>query len=364
MKLRLTKSGIEEGTGFVGRAVTKKSHLPVMTMLLIDAGETVRIAGANATYTAITSIDGVIEEPGACCVPADRLMSYVSTLPSGSEIVLETDATHLKLKSGRSKAKFPIIDAMEFPELPERKDGFSLDGAMFLSMLSKVGVASSSDKAMAVLCGVCLSGNDEDLFVAAADGYRMAAATLDAKCETGEWILPNDTVDALQRMGGARIEVGVFPARMVFSDGKRVLGTSLVDGSFPPKRHHIAHFESLGKTEVVIECEPLRRAVLGAMVFGEENDNFISINFSEGTASISATGGSGVGSGESEVRGDIEGPEVQIGFNGKYLLEGLASIDTERVVMRIADSNSQVVLRDLNESSYRHIITPMSLAGR
>jgi DNA polymerase III subunit beta len=362
MKLRMTKEALDRGLSLAGKSVNSRSPLPVMAMVLIDARDGLMLAGANAVFTTVvTGLVGEVEEPGACCVPAERLMSYVATLPAGADVVLNANDVAMKLKAGKSKASFPVMQADEFAELPEKRSGFMVDGGELRSLLEKALKAASNDRSATNLNAVYLQGNGEDLFVASADGYRAVMVVLEGPSDVGEWLLPKETVQAILRTDGENIEIASGRSKLTFFDGRTLIGTALNYGAFPGIRAALPKIEAAMKTQVLVEREALKRAVQQCMVFGGESNNLLNLNFTDGMVLVSATGGSGVGDGESEVRCDIEGPDAQIGFNGKYVMDALDTLETERVVLSIIDPTVWVVFRELGENSFRHVVVPMNL---
>ena len=48
---------------------------------------------------------------------------------------------------------------------------------------------------------------------------------------------------------------------------------------------------------------------------------------------------------EDQIEVTYKGDEVEIGFNVNYLLDALAAIDTEKVVLGLTDGNSSCLIR-------------------
>ena len=67
------------------------------------------------------------------------------------------------------------------------------------------------------------------------------------------------------------------------------------------------------------------------------------------------------GEGFDEVAVDYDGPDVTIGFNARYFLDVLGSLDEERVEIGIGGELDPVVVRPAASSDYLAVIMPMRI---
>jgi len=69
------------------------------------------------------------------------------------------------------------------------------------------------------------------------------------------------------------------------------------------------------------------------------------------------------GEGRDEVDVDYDGEAVEIGFNGKYLIEALDSFDVDKVWVKMVDPDSAVVIEsdDTERDPYLCVVMPMRL---
>jgi DNA polymerase III subunit beta len=355
MELRIAKSELVRGFGFAGQAVTTNSPLPVMTMLLLRALDKVEMAGANATYTAIGSIEGSVVARGECCVPADRFQKYVNTLEEGEIHLRHTDG-QLHLRAGRSKAKFPTLDAQEFPVLPQRLPGVAVDGAALSSLISKVVVARGSDRGRPTLTGINLDHNGHDLFVVATDGMRLGCGMLAFSAEPFSYLLPHATVDALVKMAGD-IEIGMDgnTRRIIFSASDATIATSLLDGDYPVRRHHIPKGQVI---TALVDRAALKSALAGALVFAE--DHYLTFTFSEDVLRVSASG-LDMGSSAAELACETTGGGLEIGVNGRFVLDALSVCTSKRIAVRLDGNSAPMVFSEVGDSEYQYVLFPMHL---
>jgi DNA polymerase-3 subunit beta len=62
-----------------------------------------------------------------------------------------------------------------------------------------------------------------------------------------------------------------------------------------------------------------------------------------------------------EIDVESEGGTIEIGFNSRYLLEGLRAIEEEEVGLEMNSSLSPATLRPINSDNYLYVVMPVRL---
>ena len=74
---------------------------------------------------------------------------------------------------------------------------------------------------------------------------------------------------------------------------------------------------------------------------------------------------SNAGDNAGEVDASVEGGEMQIAFNGRYLRDALEAIDTSQVGLEIMGPTNPGVIKPVGETNgYLHVIMPMQVNQR
>jgi DNA polymerase-3 subunit beta len=70
-----------------------------------------------------------------------------------------------------------------------------------------------------------------------------------------------------------------------------------------------------------------------------------------------------MGDNEGHLDASIQGEEMQIAFNGRYLRDALEAIESQQVTLQITGPSSPGILRPVGEpNGYLHVIMPMHVA--
>jgi DNA polymerase III subunit beta len=70
-----------------------------------------------------------------------------------------------------------------------------------------------------------------------------------------------------------------------------------------------------------------------------------------------------MGDNEGHLDASIQGEEMQIAFNGRYLRDALEAIESQQVLLQITGPSSPGIIKPVGEpNGYLHVIMPMHVA--
>jgi DNA polymerase III subunit beta len=363
----------------VTRAVATKTTYPVLSNVLIDAdGETLKLAATNQEIGITSMIPAQVDEPGRVTVDARLLSEFVNTLPSEPvRFSMEPGRLILKVKGLGADAEINGIDAEEFPVLPRVETGAytaNVDPQVLREMISQVEFAAANDDSRPVLAGVLVRLEDDRITMAAADGFRLAVR--DAELATPvpdrlDIIVPARALRELARIVGDRtdpIELTVTPnrAQLVVQSGETEFYSRLIDGTFPDFRQIVPREFA---TRLEVGRDDFLTAVRRAGFFARDNNDVVRLSakassdeLAPGNLEVSATAAER-GSSQSHVLAAIDGPEGEIAFNSRYLIDVLSILRTGRVMIGMNGANQAGVVRPLESETYTYVIMPMVIGA-
>jgi DNA polymerase-3 subunit beta len=217
----------------------------------------------------------------------------------------------------------------------------------FAGRVAQVARAASTDDARPVLTGVYVEASADDLVMAATDSYRLAVLTVDWQQDVqGTVLLPRRALDEARRSAeqlGGEVRMTLESNQVGFDFGDRQLVTRLIEGSFPPFRQLIpSGFERRLEVDRADLIEVVRRV----SVVGEANTTATPVTLHLSADTIRVTAGSGeVGQAEESLPGTLDGDDLQIAFNPRYLTDGLDAAGTQHVAMEFRDELKPAVIR-------------------
>jgi len=374
MKLTITQAQLAYGLGIVSRAVSPRSTLPVLNNILIATDEgRLRLSATNLELGITCWIGAEIKEEGSITIPARIFFDLVNALPGGKVNLSLTARTQtLNIHCGTSNFDIKGIDSQEFPPMPspDLSSGVELNVADFKDMIHQVGFAASSEEARPVLQGVLMEINDNEISLAATDGFRISVRTAELSTSQDnpvKVIIPARSLSELARVatdGNETVTMIVPPDRgqAIFHMKNAELVTQLIEGNFPDYR---AIIPRSFKTRTVISTNEFLKACRQAEIIAREGNYVIRLNLqpqesAPGTIEFS-TQSEEMGSGEVVVDANIEGPELLIAFNVRFLSEVLEVIGTPNTILETNANNTPGLLSPVGNDNFRHVIMPMHL---
>jgi DNA polymerase-3 subunit beta len=367
MRLSLTQENLSRALASVGRVVSTRTSLPVLSnVLLATDGNRLRLSATNLEIGINYWIGSKIEQQGSLTVPARLFAEFVSSLPHGN-IELSSVDNVLTVTTPHYESKINGISAEEFPLIPTITSDpvLSLDAGILRDALAQVVVAASADEARPVLAGVYMYTEDDSLYLVATDSYRLAEKRLELEGEPGKSfsvIVPARTMQELIRLLGeadAQVEIYLDENQVMFRIGEIELVSRLIEGQFPNYRQIIPQ---KAETSFDIDTAEFLRITKVASLFARESAGSIKLEISaEGEVSIMSSD-SEVGGNKSSAECDVAGGDGEISLNARYLTDALGVMKSPRVTFAISGKLSACVLSpegpDVTDD-YVHIVMPL-----
>ena len=373
MKVSCLQENLSRGLSLVSRAVSTRSTLPVLANVLLatDNGR-LKLSATNLEIVITCWIGAKVEEEGAITVPARTISDLVNTLPQERvELVLSEETQSVHLACGRTESNIKGIDAQEFPLVPEPDltQSIQLQAGTFRTMANQVTFAAASDDTRPTLTGVSMEFSGSTLKLAATDAFRLSVRTAEIpgrSLDDQAVIVPARALSELARVINDDDETlyVTFPEgrnQIIFKMDNVVLVSQLIDGNFPdfspiiPKGH---------TTRAVMSTAALLKACKAASIFARESSHTARVKIDPGNelvsgfASISANAAE-TGDNVAQLDATVEGGEVEVAFNVKYLSDVLNVIDTPQVALETTTSMEPGVVRPVGADNFFHIIMPM-----
>jgi len=376
MKLTVTQTQLAYGLGVVSRAVSPRSTLPVLGNILIATDEgRLRLSATNLELGITCWIGADIEQEGSITIPARIFFDLVNTLPGDKvHLSLNERTQTMNIHCGTSNFDIKGIAAKEFPPMPapDLSSGVELNVSDFKEMIQQVGFAASTDDARPVLQGVLMEIDNNEIALAATDGFRISVRTAELSTTLSnpvKVIIPARSLNELARIatdGKQSITMIVPPDRgqVIFHLENAELVSQLIEGNFPDYRAIIPR--SFG-TRTIISTSEFLKACRQAEIIAREGNNVIRLNLQPqegGPGAVEfSTQSEEMGSGEVIVDANIEGPELLIAFNVRFLSEVLEVVGTPNTVLETNANNTPGLLSPVGDDKFKHVIMPMHLGN-
>ena len=368
MKFICSQAAILGAVNTVSRAVSSRTTIPILKGILIS------VKDGRATFTASDlnmSIETAIEvqnsENGQTVVSAKLFGDILRKLPN-SLVKVNCAKEEGKISINCLGSDFSIVSfpPEEFPIVGGvNSDEFiDLNKKDFEDIIKKVIFAASTDEKKGILTGCLIKLKDDSIEAVAIDGFRMAIAEKETKVGTEKSvIIPADILTEVYKIlneeNGEEISLRLEDKKAEFLTEDTKIVARLLEGEFIKYNDIIP---ASWNTRVTVNREDMLNSIERASLFAREGkSNLIKINISGNGLDIESR--SEEGNVNEHVGADVEGADLLIGFNSKYLIDVLKTVSDEEVVFEMGSDVSACLIKPEEGNEYTYLVLPVRIAS-
>lgn len=366
MKFTILQQDLLPPLQAVSRSVGVRSTLPVLDNILLSAeGKKLKIAATNLEIGVIRYINVDSEEAGEITVPARTLTELVSGLGQ-DKISIEAKGEVLIVESGKLKASINGIAASEFPAIPlSSEKGISFPKEVFLTS-GQILFSAASDEGRPVLTGILVDVSGGKLDFVATDGFRLAHRRVDLPKDAPAFksLIPRRTFEEVLRIiseeevDDVNISQSQNQNQAVFNLGSTIVSSRLIEGQFPAWSKIIP--EKI-VARALVDKEELLKAIKLAAIFAKNEANIVVLATQKGLLKLESHTKE-VGSQENEITGEVEGEQLQIAFNTKFILDALSNAPSSQVMIEFSGPLSAALIKPVGVEGLEYIVMPVRLS--
>src|SRR5437762_4627720 len=347
LKVSVSREELSQKLGVVSRGVSTRTAVLVLGGIQLRAeGGRLHLAATDMELSLRASLDCSVEDEGEVVVPGRLLLDIARSLPA-EDVVIEhrPEEAAVTVTSGSANYRLHTYSAEDFPRLPD-VEGTSLhaiDREALIETIGRVGRSASRDESRPVLTGILVRFEPGKIVMAATDSYRLAVkeTPVSGSLPELEAIIPARALQELARIaaGADEIQLGLQENHVVFGAEGAWLTTRRIDGQFPNYRQLLPEqFEH----ELQLPREELLEVVRRVSLMAQRNSP-LRLRFAEGELTVSAQT-QDVGEAHESLPAAFAADAMEIGFNAEFLRDGLESVVTDAVRLKLISPLRPAVL--------------------
>ena len=360
------RDALYEAVQTVARGVSGRSTQPVQNNIYLEAGaDHLRLVATDLEFISLEAlIPATRTEAGATTVPARLFTEVTGNLPDADVELKATEEQALGLTCARSHYKIRGMAAEDFEMLPPLVDAttFDIEQGLLREVISQTRIAVSSDETRPTLTGALVRLEPNTLQFVATDTHRLALrqAAIDLPdTQKREAIVSARALAEVERALHAEAEM---PAKIAVSDnqiefavGTVTIGSRLIEGKFPDYQKVVP--EDFDK-RLSVDTRELEAGLRRALIVAREDANRVSLSMEGAELKISAES-QDVGDVVESIAAELEGEEITVAFNARYLLDAIAIISAEKVHFELSGPLNPGTVRPADTPDYIYVLMPM-----
>ncbi|CAN5518428.1 DNA polymerase III subunit beta [soil metagenome] len=380
MKFRIDRDELADAVAWTARSLPNRPSVPVLAGLLIEtAADGLSLSGFDYETSAQATVSAEVADEGRALISGRLLADICRSLPHKSVEVTQ-DGTKVTVVCGTARFSLATLPVEDYPTLPDMPTASgSVRAEEFSRAVAQAVSAAGRDDMLPLLTGVRMEIEGSTISMMATDRFRASLRELpwvpERSDASAHALVPArvlaETAKALT--AGSEVSValastgsgdGLIGFEGVAGTGSRRTTTRLLEGEFPRVRQL---FQAESQTIVWLETEALVESVKRVSLVAERNTQ-VRLRFTEGQVVLEAGSGDEAQASES-VEARVDGPDISIGFNHQYLLDGLSAIGLPSVHMAFTAHTRPAALAGAPETGadpeldFRYLLMPVRLQG-
>ncbi len=346
MKFVVSSSELLGHLQAISRVISSKNTLPILDNFLFNlSGNDLEITASDLESTLITRMklentdgDGTIALPARILL--DTLKEF-SVQPLTFDINMSTMAVVISSENG----KFNVVgqNGIDFPALPaikkEKKFSFVLNADVMLAGITRTLFATADDELRPVMGGIFIEASTDRITFVASDAHKLVRyQRTDAQADDiSSFILPKKPASLLKNIlpreeGAVTVEFDDKNAFFNLSNYKVVC--RLVEGNYP---NYNSVIPKNNPRKITIDRVEFYNTLKRVSVFSNQASNLVKLQMKGNQVMVSAQDIDFSISAYERIKCQYEGEEIEIGFKSVFLLEILANIASQDVMIELAD---------------------------
>ncbi len=377
MKLYILQEKLKEGLYITERVSPKSLTLPVLNTALISAKKSfLNLSSTDLEIGIKWWALSKIETEGEIAVPFSLLYNFFTLFPNKQVLLQKKDNT-LFVECENYKTQIKGISSEDFPIIPSvpQDDFVELEAGFFCRGLEQIIDIASPSQTRPEISGIYFSLQKDLIKMVATDSFRLGEKTLflekvnvspSLADRNLSFILPQKTAREVVNIFGpkeGKIKIYFSPNQILFENQmvetahpEVQLVSRLIDGEYPAYQEIIP--KKCEIQAVLNRSEFLNQLKIAALFGGKINEIRLKVDpKKDGIEFFSQN--PDLGEHRSFLKGKIKGKPLEISFNHRFLVSGLATLKSQEVSFELNKEEGPAVLKPVGDQTYLYVVMPI-----
>jgi DNA polymerase-3 subunit beta len=348
--------------------VERRNIISILSNIKLTAtGDgTLELTATDMSIAVTEKVAAQVNHAGSLTVSAHMFFDIARKLDDDTSIKLEITSenpTTLNIISGKSQFALSTLPVQDFPIIDSDNFShkFSLTSNKLCEIIDKTKFAICNEDTRYNLNGMHLHFH-KSLSAVTTDGHRLCVLEIPEVADLSDFphiIIPKKTVIELRKIideSKNNVEISLSSRKIQFECNEIIIISKLVDAKFPDYTGLVPHDNNF---KIEADSKLFAKAIDRVSTINDEKFKGIKLTIEKDTLTFSANSDFGGSSKEVIAVHSNVTEKMEIGFNARYLLEGMMAIKGEKVILHIKDAFSSILIQDSDDKSFKYILMPM-----
>lgn len=345
MKFIVSSSALLKQLSGISGVITTNPLIPILENFLFSISDnTLTLTASDLQTSMIAEMEIDSNENGSIAIPAKILMETLRNLPEQPvtfSIDVETKAIEISSDNGRYKLTGENAD--DYPKIPNVTEGTAVDisSDVLVRAISNTLFCTSNDELRAAMTGVYINFSDSNTTFVATDGHRLVRyRRVDvASAANTSIIIPRKALNMLKAVlpgDNTNVLVEFNKANAFFSFNNIKMICRLIDERYPEYENVIPLTNNIFMT---MERQDLLSTLKRISIYANKTTYQVRLRITGSELMVSAEDVDFASEANERLACEHEGNDIEIGFNAKFLIEILNTLDCKTIEMQLMAPN-------------------------
>ncbi|MAZ58429.1 MAG: DNA polymerase III subunit beta [Flavobacteriales bacterium] len=330
--------------------VGNNSALPIIENVLLELNKNIlRIKATDLQTTIINTTHVESESNESIAVNAKLLLETLKSFPEQPlTFKTNTENNTLEITSDQGNYTLSYVNSEEFPNTPELDDSQSI--IMSVDTLKK-GIkntlfATSNDELRPVINGISIEINKENMLFVATDAHKLVK--YENKIETNDsasFIVPKKPLQLLKNIlndVNEDVQIQYNKTNIICSCEGMEIYCRLVDGNYP---NYAAVIPQENPNQLCLDRNILLNSLKRVSIFSNQSTRRVKFKISGSELIISGEDLDFSNKANETLKCDYDGNDIEIAFNGKFLIEILSTLESNKINMYFSNPSKAAIIK-------------------
>ncbi len=361
MKFTLNKDSLLDALTPAMTTVSNKNTISALEGVLIECHNDLQmtISSYDMKKGVVSKAEAEqVEKSGSHIIPAQRLMQIVRLMPEGPITIDVSENETATISSFSGHFSLKAQKGEDFPSLPEMKKErtFGIKASVLKKAIGKVLHSIAENDIKAMLCGAFFVIEKDGMEVVSCNNFMLSRCRV--KCEVNQlaseggeqkisFIVPGHALQELIKLlpdADEVVTVELTGKHAVFRMEKIDFFTRLIEENYMDYRRIIPTGYPINLT---INRDLLLEGLERVNIIAEEKAqgnirSYVKINVQDSLFQMSAV--SATGNAFDEIACQHTGDDLQIGFNGRFLVNCIRVLESEEVFITMKSATQSITI--------------------
>lgn len=362
MKFLVQSAALLKQVQLLNGVLASNNTMPILDFFLFDLNEgTLTISASDLDTTIIARIGVESKVEFKCAVPARILFDTLKTLPD-QPLTFTVDEKTFAIEIASDQGRYSLAGSSpdEYPK-PAAMDGASsvhLEGDVLAKAINKTLFAAGNDEMRPVMNGIFFEMYPESLRFVATDAHRLVRySRVDKGAEqSASFIVPRKPLNLLKASvaSAGPVTLEYTDSSACFSFENITLMCRLIEGKYP---NYEAVIPKENPNMLVVDRLDLLQSIRRVSIFANKTTHQVRLKINGSELTVSAEDLDYSNSASERLNCNYTGEDMEIAFNGKFLVDMLGNVNSENVTFELSAPNrAGIILPSEPESEGEEIL--------